>query len=219
MLRSSTLILATSGVAAMACVAAAVPIVPGDFISPLPGTTSAAEPQLAGVTVQDVQRTIAGNFVGSNLPYEIKVQDRVVLATDGTYDFYYSVTFVDKPDAYPLGISRDGFAGYSSNVGWRSDGTGTVAPQSATRTLDGDKVQFNFSGPSVPEGTVTRFFFVDTQATSYAFNGEAIVDLSPSFNENARVAFSTFAPAVPEPALLGSLTFALFLLPRRSKRV
>jgi len=185
--------------------AIAVPMAPGDFVSPLPGTTVAAEPQLAGTVVEDVTRTISGSFSGTGLPFSVEVQDRVVLADDGTYDFYYRLTLLDKPSSYPLSIRRDGFTGFATNVGWRSDGLGTLEPESGSRTGSGSTVQFNFAF-GVPEGGQTRFLFVDTDATSYALTGTATLDLSPSFGENGYASFTTFAPAVPEPE-----TYALML--------
>ena len=185
--------------------AIAVPMAPGDFVSPLPGTTVAAEPQLAGTVVEDITRTISGSFSGTGLPFSVEVQDRVVLADDGTYDFYYRLTLLDKPSSYPLSIRRDGFTGFATNVGWRSDGLGTLEPESGSRTATGSTVQFNFAF-GVPEGGQTRFLFVDTDATSYALTGTATLDLSPSFGENGYASFTTFAPAVPEPE-----TYALML--------
>lgn len=185
--------------------AMAVPMAPGDFVSPLPGTTVAAEPQLAGTVVQDVTRTISGSFSGTGKPFSVEVQDRVVLADDGTYDFYYRLTILDKPSSYPLSIRRDGFTGFATNAGWRTDGLGTLAPESGSRTASGSTIQFNFAF-GVPEGGQTRFLFVDTDATAYALTGTATLDLSPSFGENGYASFTTFAPAVPEPE-----TYALML--------
>lgn len=204
-----------AGVGLCASAAQAVPMPPGSFISPLPGTTSVLEPQLTGaLIVQDVTRNFSGTFTGNNLPWEVNIRDRVILATDGTYDFYYSVESVEMPAAYPLTLRRDGFAAFSPNVGWREDSAGTAAPQSASRTLDGDTIQFNFDNGAVAEGVTTRLFFVDTDATDYALNSEAILDLSPAFNIESYTTFATFGPAVPEPSILAALA-GLALVRRR----
>lgn len=209
--------IAAATVAGLGATASAVPMVPGQFVSPLPGTTSAAEPQLAGTVVQDVTRTLTGNFSNSGLPYEVRVQDRVVRAIDGTYDFYHQFTLVEKPTSYPLTVRRDGMGGYATNVGWRTDGDGTAAPGNATRTGGaGDAVSFDF-GLGLPEGTTTRFVFVDTNAPSYALNATGRVDLSAAVGETAYADFATFGPAVPEPTTLAGLGAILLAAGRRRR--
>lgn len=208
--------------AAAAVGAHAVPMAPGSFVSPLPGTTVALEPQLAGVVVQDVIRAVAGVFTGTGETFSAQVQDRVVLAVDGTYDFYYRITVLDKPPVYPMSVWRDGFAGYTTNVGWRTDGLGTLAPESASRTADGDTVQFDF-GFNVPVNADTYFLFVDTDATNYAETASATLNFSPSFNINGLASFTTFAPAapIPEPgtwALMGVGLAGLVAFGRRRRR-
>lgn len=205
----SSMLVATS-------VASAVNMLPGAFVSPLPGTSVLLEPQLAGTVVEDVTRTLTSNFTTTNEPFEVQVQDRVVLANDGTYDFYYRLTLVEKPDVYPLTVSRDGFAGYVTNVGWRTDGAGTLNPSSGSRTADGDTTLWDF-GFNMPEGGVTHSIFVDTLATQYALNSEGVVDLSPSFNVNGHATFATFGPAVPEPISLSALTLGAVAM-RRTRR-
>jgi hypothetical protein len=207
---ASSMLLASS-------IASAVNMAPGAFVSPLPGTTSVLEPQLVGTVVEDVTRTLTGTFTTTNEPFEVQVQDRVILADDGTYDFYYRLTLVEKPDVYPLVVSRRGFTGYTTNVGWRSDGIGTLNPSSGSRTADGNTVLWDF-GFNTPEGSVTHSIFVDTQATQYALNAEGVVDLSPSFNVNGRETFVTFGPAVPEPVSLSSLALGMLALRRVGRR-
>lgn len=198
-------------------IALAVDMAPGAFVSPLPGTTSAAEPQLVGTVVEDGTQTYSGTFTTTNEPWEVQVNDRVVLADDGTYDFYYRITILQKPAVYPMVVSRDGFAGFSTNVGWRADFAGTVNPTSASRTADGDTVVFDF-GLNVPTNELTKGIFVDTNATQYVLNSEGVIDFSPSFNVNGRAIFATFGPAVPEPTSLAALSLGAVLL-RRSRRL
>lgn len=214
-MRTSSLVGFVSVLAA-GSIASAVNMAPGDFVSPLPGTTVELEPQLAGTVVEDVTRTLSGTFTTTNEPYEVQVQDRVVLADDGTYDFYYRLTLTEKPDVYPLTVSRRGFAGFTTNVGWRSDGAGTLNPSSGSRTADGNTILWDF-GFNMPEGGVTHSIFVDTQATQYGLVAEGVVDLSPSFNVNGRSTFVTFAPVVPEPASVASLALGALVM-RRSRR-
>ena len=190
----------------------ATTLAPGGFITPLPGSSVAVEPQLAGSIVEDVVRTVEGTFTSSGDPFKVEIEDRVVHSIDGTYDFYYRITLITKPDVYPLVVSRDGFAGFATNVGWRTDGLGVVEPSDASRTADGDVVGFSWGFGEIPEGSATRFFYVDTDATAYAEIGAGRIDLSPSFSENGYATFSTFAPAVPEPETYAMLLAGLGLL-------
>lgn len=190
----------------------AAALAPGGFITPLPGSSIALEPQLAGSVVEDEVRIVEGTFTTSGNPFKVEIQDRVVHSVDGTYDFYYRITLTTKPDIYPLVVSRDGFAGFTTNVGWRTDGLGDVEPSDAFRTADGDIVSFSWGFGDVPQGSQTRFFYVDTDAIAYAETATGRIDLSPSFSENGYATFSTFAPAVPEPETYVMLLVGLGLL-------
>ena len=189
----------------------AIALAPGGFSTPLPGSSVALEPQLAGPIVEDVVRTVEGTFTSSGNPFKVEIEDRVVHSVDGTYDFYYRITLITKPDVYPLVVSRDGFSGFTTNVGWRTDGLGAVEPADAFRTADGDVVSFSWGFGDVPQGSQTRFFYVDTDATAYAEIATGRIDLSPSFSENGYATFSTFAPAVPEPETYAMLLTGLGL--------
>lgn len=196
--------------------ASAVNMAPGAFVSPLPGTSVAAEPQLAGTVVEDGTQTYSGTFTTTNEPWQVEVNDRVIHADDGTYDFYFRITVLQKPAVYPMTVSRDGFAGLSTNVSWRTDFLGTVNPSSGSRTADGDTILWDY-GFNMPVNQLTKGIFVDTQATSYALNSEAVIDFSPSFNVNGRAIFAAFGPAVPEPVSLASIALGTLMF-RRTRR-
>ncbi len=204
------------GLLGVSSIALAVNMAPGAFVSPLPGTTSALEPQLAGVVVEDGSQTYSGTFTTTNEPWEVQVNDRVILSTDGTYDFYYRITILQKPATYPMTANRDGFAGYNTNVGWRIDSAGTLSPNSGTRTGDGDTILWDF-GFNAPINELTKSLFVDTNATQYALNSEGVIDFSPSFNVNGRAIFATFGPAVPEPVSLSLVAVGAMAM-RRARR-
>jgi hypothetical protein len=176
---------------------------PGDTI-PLAGTTFAAEPDLGGVVLEDVLRTIN---IGRQ---EVTLQDRVVRSTNtGTLDFYYAIrnNSANVVPILDLLVQRSSFAGFSTDVNFRLDGLGTVSPINASRTADGKTVSFLFNGNAVlPPATqtasgllpgMTRFFYVKTNATTYDALGTGSIDDSQ---------FVTFQPtAVPTPALLPCL--------------
>jgi hypothetical protein len=130
--------------------AGAVILTPG-VVTPLPGTTVAADPSLAGTIVQDVlspftMTTPTGVTTG-------EIQSRVVLAVDGTYDFYWRV-FNDSTSAGDIGFFRTGdIESPTYDANYRIDGLGDLAPVSA----------FLFSSPN--PGFI-NFAFYDTSDAS-----------------------------------------------------
>src|SRR5262245_6139948 len=74
--------------------ATAVPVAPGATVA-LPGTTVAAEPQLAGVVLEDVLTNFSFASTGGNMIVG-QIQSRVVRSDlDGTLDFYWRVINLD----------------------------------------------------------------------------------------------------------------------------
>lgn len=219
---------------AAAAVLSAVPavasaVVLGYGFNTLPGTSVAAEPGLAGTVVEDVRVPFSlpiadGIFTGS-------VQNRVVLADDGTYDFYWRIddTSFTGTAAARIGQLRLGGFGPSllgTNANYRTDGAGTVGPDRAfvfEPPFDGS-INFLFAG-GLPAGTDTRFFFLDTNATAYGLT--AIYDLTDLAETVLTDSYATFGPApggpvapVPEPGVLALLGLGTLLLAagRRASR-
>jgi len=204
--------------------AQAVTVSPGSTVA-LPGTTVAAEPDLAGTIVQDdiVPFTICctNSNTGGSVDITGTVQERVVLAVDGFYDFYWRV-FVDSTSSAALGYFRLGNFGAltaSYNINYRTDDLGSTAPGSITR-FSGSQANFynyNFSPGGIAPGSTSFFLFMDTTATSYG--KAAIYDLTDLGQNPISASFTTWGPAqVPIPAavwLLSSAVAALGLLRRR----
>lgn len=207
-------LLFTVTVALCATNAEAVLLNPGDNL-PLPGTTVAAEPQLAGTVLVDEIIPFsfsAGTGLGDITGH---VQQRVVQSSvDGTIDFYWRV-INDANSAASIGSFRVGnFDSPEYNANWRSDGVGTIAPGSAHRFTGVDSSSVNFlfgsnaatSGSDLAPGQESRFFFFDTTATGYAKT--ATYDLTGTGVGPISASFDAYAPAtVPLPAaawLLGS---------------
>ncbi len=173
-------------------------------------TTEILSPQLAGKIVRDElipfsfqtwdQRIVSG-----------QLQDRVVHSVDGTYDFYSRVILDVDSAAFSLyRVDRIGFAGYATNVGWRSDGLGNYAPNEFSRDLGGSTIDFNFNMAPLTGGQSTKFFFIDTNATSY--------NLSGRFSDYSSLNFMAIAAPVPEPESYAMLVAGLGLLGLMARR-
>jgi hypothetical protein len=214
--RPSLSALAVAAVLMAGCAAAgATPLNNGfsgqNFLdTPLAGTTVAARPELAGVVLADVDTPFTLDGVTGF------VQNRVVRENGtGTLDFYWRVQLdpategSDGIDA--LRIGNFGYA-YMTDADWRIDGTGTV-PASTARLFNpavhpaGD-INFLF-GPDIQAGQSSGFFFLHTGATAFAET--ALYDLVSS-NDLISGEFSTFAPAVPEPAPAALLALGMLTL-------
>lgn len=195
-------------------------LIPDAFVN-LDGTTSADEPWLAGTVVEDID--VAFSFSAYGGTVNGTVQNRVVLADDGTYDFYWRI-FNDANSAGAIYSWRIGeFLTSAYNANWRIDGLGDVAPTMAYLfgAFDGF-VNFYFQdeagAATLLPGLSSTFFFFDTDATSYAQT--AFYDLTNTGQTEISDLYNTFAPhAVPTPAtalLLGMGLLAVAFLRRRT---
>jgi hypothetical protein len=190
--------------------AQAVVLIPGVTTS-LPGTTAASDPSLAGTVVQDILTPFTMAIPGGVDTGE--VQSRVVLAVDGTYDFYWRV-FNDSTSAGPIAFLRTGDISTSSyDANYRIDGLGDVAPQTAFLFVSPTPgfINFAFPGPQgLQPGQSSLFIFLDTNATNYAQT--AFVDVATFGTLQASNEISTFgpAPAVPELSTWAMLLVGFF---------
>jgi hypothetical protein len=194
-------------------------ILPPGTTAGLPGTTSAADPDLAGVVLVDALVPFA--FAANGGTISGAVQTRVVRSTlDNTLDFYWRI-FNNAGSSGVIGSFRIGdfFTGvYDAN--WRIDGLGDVAPISATRFAGSfdSFVNFNFGALLAP-GQSSRFLLLDTNATDYARN--ALYDLTNLGQTQISGLFTMYGPArhnVPEPATVATIALALFAFAWAARR-
>ncbi len=183
----------------------------------LGGTTSAARPELAGLVLEDQIQPFSFSGVTGT------VQNRVVREDGtGTLDFYWRIQ-VDPAAAIlaPGGISafRLGSFGYGNitDADWRIDGLGSAAPYvgrvfNPSSRPEGD-INFLFSdglvhaGDPADSAAGSRFFFLHTDATTYART--ATYDLLDA-QDNLSSAYATFAPSETVPD--GGATCGMLLM-------
>jgi len=199
--------------------ASAVVLTPS-VLTPLPGTTVALNPQLAGIVLEDVMQSFS--FAANGGTVSGTVQSRVVRSTlDGTLDFYWRVTS-DLASSAAISSFRIGnFMTASYDADWRIDGLGDTAPATAYLFpgTAGD-VNYIFSGQRIGglgAGAESYFMFMDTSATKYDMS--AIYDLTAQVEISNL--FSTFAPSyVPEPGSVAifALGFAGLAAARRRRQ-
>jgi hypothetical protein len=186
----------------------AVLLNPGDFGVALPGTTAAAEPQLAGTVLVD--ELIPFSFSAGPGLGDItgQVQQRVVRSdVDGTIDFYWRV-MNDANSAGAIGSFRLGnFVAPEYNANWRIDGLGDTAPSNADRFPGSGQTFVNFDfnvfstdpGDGLLPGHSSYFMFLDTTARNYAKT--AMYDLTNMRQNPISGLFAAYTPtAVPLPA-------------------
>lgn len=142
--------------------------------------------------------TVTGQVTGT-------VRSRVILAGDGTYDFYWQVT-VDAASFLPVTLlNLTGLLPATYDANWRLDRRGNVPPATVSQQDNGD-VTWAF-GQYVPPSTLiypgqsSYFVFLDSQATAYAGAEFTLVSESDA-GGNTQVqwggvstAYGTFGPA------------------------
>ena len=187
----------------------AVTVPPGTTVA-LGGTTVASEPDLAGTIVQDDTMPFTICCTNSNTGQSVSitgfVQERVVQAVDGYYDFYWRV-FVDSTSSASLGapvgyfrLGNFGSLAATYNINYRTDGLGATAPGSVHR-FPGSQANFynfNFTPSGIAPGSTSFFMFMDTDATSYGKT--AFYDVTDLGQNPISATFATCGPAaVPLP--------------------
>jgi len=144
--------------------AVASPLPPGGWVS-LSGTTVADRPELAGASDgNDLVQAFACRRGDKTLVVSGVVQSFHVRSDiTAKLDFYFRI-FVDAGSpGWVKSVEVLPYTGISTDVDYRLDGLGTVAPAWAMRDGSGTKVKFGFT-PGLFAGDDSRFFFVQTDA-------------------------------------------------------
>lgn len=184
----------------------------------LPGTTVAANPQLAGTILID--ELINFSFSDVNGDISGQVQQRVVRSSvDNTIDFYWRV-FNDSTSTASIGSFRIGdFVSPEYDADWRIDGLGETAPDAAHRFSgsESSSVNFLFSNGLTP-GMSSYFMFFDTSALGFAKT--ASFDLTGTSTGGISGSFAAYAPAsaVPLPAAIWLMASGLGMIGAMNRR-
>ncbi|TWT78030.1 hypothetical protein Pla123a_18300 [Posidoniimonas polymericola] len=200
--------------AAIADRAAAAVLNAGD-LAPLFGTTSAGDPRLAGTVQSDALHPfeILGNF--GEVLLSGNLQDRVVESnTEGTLIFAPRLRDLVgapfAPDMEVRAVFVDGYAGFQTEVEYRTDGLGDVGPSFGLRSFSGDGLQYLFGVDDLLAPEESYFVSTLTDATDFAPIGTARIVarniISGEFFETTLTGINV-PVRMPEPsaALIGSL--------------
>ncbi len=170
-----------------AFVAHAATLTPGGSVF-VTGTTSAAEPQLAGTVINDNILTTPVVRIpdpSSILFVGFDIQNRVVRSnTEGTLIFGPRIRFganVTLNNFLMDSLELCGYGDFTTDVAYRTDGLGDVGPTQAERTADGERLSFDFGFPIVVGNLVgsvvqeSRFLSIETNATHFENTGRATI--------------------------------------------
>ncbi|KPP89428.1 MAG: PEPC-term domain secreted protein [Rhodobacteraceae bacterium HLUCCA08] len=179
-------VIAAFAVHALATSVLAAPLAPGGVVNPV-GTT-AADPvhggvqfvindSLLGFAIDPMPVTPFTN-VGGNLQNRVSERPSGFLTfaprIRDTYNIHGGVFAI-------VGMQLTGFAGFSTDLDYRTDGPGDKGPTSASRSADGDTITLRYSDPlrvdSLLPGVQEDSLFpsIATDAEAFALTGTATI--------------------------------------------
>ena len=152
----------------MAAPVLAVPTPAGPFDVALPGTTAAAEPDLAGTVVSD--KLVPFAIASPTAAVSGTLQVRVVRNAAGKLAYYWKINNSASSKGAVDTFSVSSFPKQPYDANWRKDGLGTVAPSSVEGAVSIVDFKtwicgFRFKVPVKP-GESSRFFFLRSGATA-----------------------------------------------------
>jgi hypothetical protein len=182
----------TSGIASSSVL---VPIGAGPIA--LLGTSSAAEPELAGIVLLDKLIPFSISNAAGDLLFKGELQNRVIKSSStGLLHFYYSIRKTQEDlNGIVQSVSTKSFAlGGTVHADWRVDGLGDVSPIEVSRSGGtGELIRFRFStaGSALTGGLESNFFFLKTKSFRYKRDGQTRIQL----RTGESVVLSTASPA------------------------
>jgi hypothetical protein len=208
-------------------------LAPGDFAGGLFGVTNTELPELIGASVSDIFQDFTiysggKGAQGGGVLYEGTLMTRVVRSNQtGNLTFNYRI--MDPAPGFDGVISDIDLTGYSdfeTRVEYRSEvsGPGDEGPVDASRSEDGDVINFDF-GLILDSNKASRFFFVMTDATEFGqpggeaaggFGG-ALATIYLQSGESVTLNVVGPSPSIPAPGTLLLLSGAGLIGTRRRR--
>lgn len=151
------------------------------------GVSLAADPRLKGTVI--ASETIAfSTGVGSD-KLSGQLQEWVEKETaSGTLDFYYRLVMAPGSAQSVSDLVMSNFAGFTAYVDYRPDSIGSIAPATATRSLDQKSITFTFlpnaSGGdgAMAAGQSSYALFIKTNATRFSDLGKVLLNNAVSLD-------------------------------------
>jgi hypothetical protein len=141
----------------------------------------------------------------------------------------FNIAFVDGFEITSFRL--DGYAGWDTDVGYRTDGLGDDGPSSVSRSVDGDLLTFRYDdtlfidglAPGVQEESL--FPYIVTDAPNYEFTGTMTIfgreARNPTNTFETRITGLAVPSTIPVPAaawLFGSGLMGLVAVARRQRK-
>ncbi len=212
----------------MACAGAVVDLTPGDFSSELSGVTNTQMSELIGtVEYESFQEFVIlskpGLTGGAPILYNATLMTRIVRSNEsGNLHLNYMITGSNADLVGEIShVDISGFGDFQTRVEYRNEASapGDAGPVSASRSLDGDIITYNFDD-ALDTGEESKFFFAMVNAGEYTAPGPATGQGSAFATIVLKTGESTtfeVASIVPAPGVLGLFSIAGLVSTRRRR--